>query len=106
MNPRRLMASPAPRTPSGIERISHLGRELCCSLHLSGPVRSASQSRGSCPLWVKSRHSAEETRCPLYPQKRTLVERVEMSAKCQKQTFCAAAKPPLFDHPVGAQTDG
>src|SRR5215831_20760080 len=24
-----------------------------------------------CPLWVKSRHSAQETRCPLYPQKRT-----------------------------------
>src|SRR6516165_10246919 len=24
-----------------------------------------------------------------------------MSALCQKQTFCAAARPPLFDHLVG-----
>jgi hypothetical protein len=27
---------------------------------------------------------------PLYPQKRTSVERSAMSALCQKQTFCAA----------------
>src|SRR6516162_3412784 len=39
-----------------------------------------------CPLWVKSRHSAQGTRCPLYPQKRTLIERVGMSALCQKRT--------------------
>ena len=25
--------------------------------------------------------------CPLYPQKRTLIERVGMSALCHKQTF-------------------
>jgi hypothetical protein len=31
-------------------------------------------------------------RFPLYPQKRTLAERVEMSALCQKRTFCGAAK--------------
>jgi hypothetical protein len=30
--------------------------------------------------------------CPLYPQKQTLIERVGMSAKCQKRTFCAAAR--------------
>ena len=30
--------------------------------------------------------------CPLYPQKRTLVERVGMSALCQKRTFCTAAE--------------
>ena len=29
----------------------------------------------------------EAGECPLYPQKRTLVERVEMSALCQKQTL-------------------
>jgi hypothetical protein len=29
------------------------------------------------------------SRCPLYPQKRTLVERVVMSALCQKQTLSA-----------------
>src|SRR5215469_11109514 len=40
-------------------------------------------------------------RCPLYPQKRTSVEPVGMSALCQKRTFCAAAQKPLFDHLVG-----
>ena len=34
--------------------------------------------------------------CPLYPQKRTLVERVEMSALCQKQTSQASAQCPLY----------
>src|SRR5262249_23296264 len=32
--------------------------------------------------------------CLLYPQNRTLVERVAMSALCQKQTFYTAAKIP------------
>jgi len=40
--------------------------------------------------------------CLLYPQKRTLIERVGMSALCQKRTFCAAAKTSLFDHLIGA----
>src|SRR5262249_55923501 len=40
-----------------------------------------------CPLWVISGHFVKSGRCPLYPQKRTLVERVGMSALCQKQTF-------------------
>jgi hypothetical protein len=44
-----------------------------------------------CPLWVKSRHSMIFGICPLYPQKRTLVERSAMSAKCQKQEFRTAA---------------
>jgi len=30
----------------------------------------------SCPLWVKSRHWSTSAQCPLYPQKRTLVDRV------------------------------
>src|SRR5262249_18325868 len=38
-----------------------------------------------------------EARCPLYPQKRTLVERVGMSALCQKQTLSYS-----FDQIVGA----
>jgi len=37
--------------------------------------------RPRCPLWG----------CPLYPQKRTLVEQVGMSALCQKRTLCGAA---------------
>src|SRR6516165_10991710 len=41
--------------------------------------------------WVKSRHWGRCDRCPLYPQKRTLELSREMSALCQKQTFCGAA---------------
>jgi hypothetical protein len=37
------------------------------------------------PLRVKSRHAALKRRCPLYPQKRTLVSATGMSALCQKQ---------------------
>jgi hypothetical protein len=40
-----------------------------------------------CPLWVKTRHDALKTRCPLYRRKRTLPGDNWMSAKCQKQTF-------------------
>src|SRR5262249_50406994 len=48
--------------------------------HLPGPwlgtgIVTSNQETGRgqavarrCPLWVKSRHSVEETRCPLYPQ--------------------------------------
>src|SRR5262249_44781007 len=32
-------------------------------------------------------HSAQGTRCPLYPQKRTWIGTLVMSALCQKQTF-------------------
>ena len=45
-----------------------------------------------CPLWVKSGHQGTFNPCPLYPQKRTLELSLEMSALCQKQTFCAALK--------------
>jgi hypothetical protein len=40
----------------------------------------------SCPLWVKSRHRSTSAQCPLYPRKRTLIERLRMSALCQKRT--------------------
>jgi hypothetical protein len=30
------------------------------------------------------------TRCPLYPRKRTLIDTIEKSAKCQKQTSAAS----------------
>jgi hypothetical protein len=45
----------------------------------------ATQSR-SCPLWVKSRHRAVKSPCPLYPQKRTSLSVTGMSALCQKRT--------------------
>src|SRR5262245_42197884 len=44
-----------------------------------------------CPLWVKSRHSVQENRCSLCPQKRTSAERIGMSAKCHKQTWSRSA---------------
>ena len=43
--------------------------------------------------------------CLLYPQKRTLELSRGMSALCQKQTFCSAAKERLFDHLVGARVE-
>src|SRR5262249_50621006 len=64
MNSRRLIASPASRTKSGIKRLSHFWTENCA-------VR-----RTQCPLWVKSRHRDISGRCPLYLQKQTLIERV------------------------------
>jgi hypothetical protein len=36
---------------------------------------------------VKSGHWSTSAACPLYPQKRTLIERVGMSTLCQKQTL-------------------
>src|SRR5215472_10560943 len=41
---------------------------------------------GRCPLWVKSGHSLTFGRCLLYRQKRTLIERVGMSALCHVWT--------------------
>jgi hypothetical protein len=35
-----------------------------------------------CPLWVNNGHDALKSRCPLYPQKRTLPGHNCMSAKC------------------------
>jgi hypothetical protein len=40
-----------------------------------------------CPLWVRSGHRGWLKECPLYPQKQTLIERVGMSALCQKRTL-------------------
>jgi hypothetical protein len=53
------------------------------------------------PLWVKSGHRIRSAACPLYPQKRTSMSAIVMSAKCQKQTKCVAANFVLFDHLVG-----
>jgi hypothetical protein len=37
----------------------------------------------ACPVRVKSGHDALKSRCPHYPQKRTLPDDTWMSAKCQ-----------------------
>src|SRR6516164_5573306 len=91
MNSRRLIASPVPRTTSGIKRLSHFWIENCVVRY----TQAASSQR---PLWVKSGHRIRSASCPLYPQKRTLIERVRMSALCQKRTFRL-----LLDIIVGGQ---
>src|SRR5262245_683540 len=53
----------------------------------SGSVCEAAIRSRSCPLWVINGHDVIKPRCPLYPQKRTLLERVAMSALCQKRAF-------------------
>src|SRR5262249_16254418 len=75
---RRLMASPAEDHVGYQKNITFLARELRRSLHPNEPP--------PCPLWVRNGHAQGKHRCPLYPQKRTLIERVGMSALCQKQT--------------------
>src|SRR6516225_4846428 len=82
MNSRRLMASPMPRTTSGIKRLSHFWIENCV-------VRYTEAASSQRPLWVKSGHYDKSAPCPLYPQKRTLELSLGMSVLCQKQTFCA-----------------
>src|SRR5262245_8333764 len=51
-----------------------------------------------CPLWVKSGHCNGSAEWLLYPQKRTLNERVEMSALCHKRTSPNAAASLRADH--------
>src|SRR6516225_4780637 len=80
MNSRRLMASPVPRTTSGIKRLSHFWIENCV-------VRYTEAASSQRPLWVKSRHRGELRECPRYPQKRTSELSRGMSALCQKRTY-------------------
>jgi hypothetical protein len=66
----------------------------------AAPTRSPPSHYGgratgrACPLWVKSRPRALKSRCPLYPQKRTLIEPVGMSALCQKRKSCRFTRLP------------
>ncbi len=52
--------------------------------------------RRSVEIAVKSGHDAFNLRCPLYPQQRTFLDAVPMSALGQKQTHALQQKP-LFD---------
>ena len=45
------------------------------------------------PLWVNNGHLCKLEECPLYPQKRTSLSAIAMSAKCQKQTFAKRGMP-------------
>ena len=44
---------------------------------------------------IKSRHSPTFGRCPLYPQKRTFVRAIVMSALCQKRCACSLRRSRL-----------
>src|SRR5262249_60337183 len=70
----------------------------------------APESTYECPLWVNNGHQRMSAQCPLYPRKRTLAERIRMSAKCQKQTsalVCVmSALPPNNGHPSEHEQKG
>jgi hypothetical protein len=53
----------------------------------------------SSPERRHARLARPANQCPLYPQKRTLVSAVLMSALCQKQTFCTAVKNVVIRSP-------
>src|SRR5215469_4976446 len=96
-----------------------IGIAGCCALaangHVAAPLTNVMNSRrlilaprleadmvtigtgskkgvNSCPLWVKSRHSAIFDACPLYPRKETLRSGTSMSALCQKRTHAVQHK--------------
>src|SRR5215471_14230327 len=61
-----------------LPQLPTIGHPVSCRRPGSGVTR--------CPLWVNSGHRNQSAQCPLHPQKRTLDERIVMSALCQKQT--------------------
>ena len=81
-------------------RIAHpkgLGLRRFSRRYYSRDLRLAKWGQGSgctaailnrpCPLWVKSRPRGTSNQCPLYPQKRTSLRVIGMSALCQKRTL-------------------
>src|SRR5262249_45541336 len=95
--PSQPLARPNPRGPAATRLAVALDRLGGAKIELAGGGRSPlAKMQRNFEIWLS--HCGL---CPLYPQKRTLVERVAMSALCQNQTRCAAAKWALFDHLVG-----
>src|SRR5262249_9209971 len=72
--------------PLCTQRFDHV-EIMACLMSPKVTEKLARFCTGQCPLWVKSGHRTRSVSCPLYPQKRTLVERVGMSALCQKRTY-------------------
>src|SRR6516164_718739 len=69
------------------------------SAHLCRRLRADPLERDTLSSYHSCKSSVGSASCPLYPQKRTLVERVWMSALYQKQTTGATL---LFDRLVSA----
>src|SRR5262252_1780533 len=94
MNSRRLMASPAPRTKSGIKRLSHFWIENCA-------VRRTQAGPQPCPLWVKADIAECETNVRFTP-KSGHRNSLAGCLLCAKSRLMHCSKKSLFDHVVGA----
>jgi len=70
---------------SALSPKADIGTGTCITFDAATPAAWRYSPRSFAP-----RRPSEQ--CPLYPRKRTLIEPVGMSALCQKQTFCVAAK--------------
>ena len=66
---------------------SKLGEDAWPNIIIVQFTQISRSDAGRCPLWVKSRHRRTSNQCPLYPQKRTSMSTIAMSALCQKRTF-------------------
>ena len=69
--------------------IAFLGQTFVSIRHLPGVTRNG----GNLSLWVKSGHRSTSNQCPLYPQKRTLLRVIAMSALCR---FCCKRRLKAF----------
>src|SRR5262249_37497762 len=78
MNSRRLIASPAAQ-------------------HWVSYRLNLAFWKGSCPLWVKSRHVQRTSSCPLYPRKRHQMRHMECPLWA-KSELMQRNKVLLFDH--------
>ena len=59
---------------------------------VSAALCNTAKSARRCPFWVKSGRDGSNLQCPLYPQKRTSLSTVVMSALCQKRTYAAGPR--------------
>src|SRR5262245_63809008 len=76
-----LYSSTSNVTPRGTANDSHfliVAPDRIISVPLPFPMAYT-----RCPLWVISRHDGPFASCLLYPQKRTFVSALSMSALCQ-----------------------
>src|SRR5262245_46046412 len=60
--------------------------------HVALPKADIRQCKNECSLWVKSRHVAVQSVCPLCPRKRHQMRHMGMSALGQKRTHAVQQK--------------
>ena len=95
MNSRRLMASPAPTTTSGVKTISHLDQKLCSSLHPKGAAHVRFGSLADIEarprdvrFTSKSGHTSASSRCPLCAN----------NYRMHRSKYCHLARTPNGPH--------